>query len=570
MTLDNFRQFAVYTRVSSDGQSDGTSPAVQFESGKNYGLSKGWEYVTVCHDSISGGMDYAERPAMAEIIKLLKTRKITDVIFYNVDRAARDLSVIKELYLKIYELGGRVSIASKQRTYESYMAAYDDSLFEGFLAMWQRQKIRQTTESGTIFAFENMSILKQVKTGYKSVPDVRMIHGKAHTLRKPVIDEQGRELVLAIVDAILETGNKTAALTKLNKAGIRTLSGKDIQSHLAQSICDNALMYAGQPVKESIKVDNGTRTLTREMVYPAIIDLETAYKLIKVNKSAIRYKANPNKPLLGVGRCAHCGKSAIVMANDRMRAGYILLCSSKKSAYANNQRLGKKVITTECERSLSITPVKEKIIQYLTQNQNQTESLFRSFEIRLSEKIIYIAKLENKLRSLREESETLEDEIKRLTKVYIGIADNPDASDILRELNSQIKESREQATKILENISQIADEIEDRKNALAVTGIHITDSDITAIQEIIPDGDLRKTVQFDTIKHVFRQIIGNKAAHIQDSISEIVSALHADNWADANRLMREVGVTFTVDFSQADRDERRKGIRVYLSGMDSV
>lgn len=567
---DSFRMFAVSTRVSTDGQTDGTSKAVQADSCKQFGESRNWEYVATFDDVISGGSNFEDRPAMQEILKLLQRRVITDVIFFNVDRAARDLDVLKKLFTEIYRLGGCISIAQKGRTYGSYSEEYDDCLFEGFISMYEKQKIRSRTESGKIFAFENDAVIAIVKTGYKRVKESRIINGRTHTLTCAGIDENAAEYVNLILDTIIECGNKNAAMVKLNKQGVKTINGLPMRPHVFDDIAGNVMLYAGEPVLESIRVDNKSRTLTRTKRYPAIVTLEKAHKIQKILDSIVRKNANPNKPFLGVGYCKHCGKKAFVSKSKNAKGGYLLMCSDYKNALTTNQRRSEKVETTECNRHISLQPVIDAIHHFLLHNYNNDSLEMGNFEIKVTAKTIKIISLENDIKTIDADNDALETEISTLTKAYVSHLSNPDFMDISKELNNQIKQKRQQVTDLQDARAKLLQEIQDRKRGLGTLGIMPSEADYLDIRNRCEKSwtkPVTKDTQFELIKEIYARHILPGTQGTREKIQALVQELAVENWEQVNGLMHSIGLSFTVDFSEPDREIRRNSVRVQLSAL---
>lgn len=567
---ESFRKYAVSTRVSTDDQKEGTSPSGQDDLCKLYGNGMGWEYVATFDDFISGGSKIEDRPALTQLLDLLKRRVITDVIFHSVDRAIRDLAVMKELFTQIYILGGRVSIATKRRTYKTYADAYDDCLFEGFMAMYERQKIRQRTESGKIYAFENGALISIPKTGYKIVPDTQIINGRTLSLRRADIDPVAAEYVNKILDTLLECGNKNAAMVKLNREGMKTVTGKPMRTHVFDDMSASVMLYAGEPVEESIKVEEGTRIITRMQRYPAIISLEKAYKVQKILDSVVRKNADPNKPFLGVGICKNCGKKAFVAKMKSARGGYLLMCSSYKNALTHNQRMSEKVYVSECNHHVGLQPVIDELHNFLLKNYNTDVMEMGSFEIKITAKAIKIITLEDEVTQLDSTVSNLEREIEILTKAYVANLINPAFMDINRELNTQVKEKRELVTSILDDRTALIKQIQDRKQGLATLGVMLSDSDYADIRVRCEKAwrvKATKDTQFELIKEIYEKYVLSNTQDTREKIQVLVQALSEGNWEQVNGLMRSIGLIFTADFSEPHRETRRQGVRVQLSAL---
>jgi DNA invertase Pin-like site-specific DNA recombinase len=107
---------AAYTRVSSQGQIDGTSLDAQTAQIQAYASLKGIDLVHVFSDpGVSGGAPIVDRPQGAKLAKLLESGTIDAIIVVKLDRAFRNtvdcLQSVEEwrkygVALHIIDLGG--------------------------------------------------------------------------------------------------------------------------------------------------------------------------------------------------------------------------------------------------------------------------------------------------------------------------------------------------------------------------------------------------------------------------------------------------------------------------------
>lgn len=560
------RRYAAYSRVSTDGQERGSSHAEQLAACQRYGEAQGWRWVGEFSDEISGTVEGDTRPGMMQIIQLLQDKKITDVIISAIDRLARDISVLRNLYAQVYALGGKITIAHKNRTYASFYEAFDDSLLESVMAMKERDMIQRRTESGKEFAFTHNAIIANPKTGYKRVRVNREINGRIHNLVYAVVDESQAQFVRHIVDTIITEGTKNAAMTKLNKSRFKSIKGKDIGTHVLDDICASIDLYAGLPVEESIKLANGTRTLKRMQTYPAIIDPETAETLRRTVRVLRRSNAKADKPFLGVVRCMKCGRTAFIARNATAKYGYLAMCSTYKNALTHNQRLGRSEYTTPCKHHISLPVVVDALLDYLD---NETDSVMFSFSRLLSNTVLQIIDSRIGVETLEKEIDSLEVELKNSTESAKELLKRSRLTALLDAIEAEVVETQDKITIYRDKLDSTIQSVEKMKSQLASLGIVLTSEEYDVADKLRASGGLDDMQDIDkrineSLTLIYNRVIKKHTRGVTRAFDDLRSALVAENWETVNMMMKTLQLTVGVDFSEPDREKRRRSPRVRL------
>jgi DNA invertase Pin-like site-specific DNA recombinase len=109
------KTLGVYVRVSDVGGRDGErfiSPRVQQEQAERYARSRGFEIGRTFEDlDVSGATPLEARPALSEALALIEEGSLGGLVVATQDRAARDLSLLRELRARVREYGGMLLAA---------------------------------------------------------------------------------------------------------------------------------------------------------------------------------------------------------------------------------------------------------------------------------------------------------------------------------------------------------------------------------------------------------------------------------------------------------------------------
>lgn len=90
------KRAALVARVSTANQAEyGYSITTQLTSMRKYATDNNFEVVAEIQDHISGTVEVRERPGGAQLYQMVEKREIDAVVFYTIDRVARDEDVVE-------------------------------------------------------------------------------------------------------------------------------------------------------------------------------------------------------------------------------------------------------------------------------------------------------------------------------------------------------------------------------------------------------------------------------------------------------------------------------------------
>ncbi len=213
---------AIYGRVSTAGQVDGTSLAGQLEACREAAARHGWEITSEHVDAGESGAN-ADRPALAEVMNLVESGAVDVLIVYRLDRLARStihlLTLVQQLEAAQVRLVSTAeSIDTRTPTGRMTMTVL------GSVSELERETIRTRTREGVARRVAQGGFTSSTPPfGYRAVPDTRPgLRGvvlQIDPAQATTIREMHRLLVA-------ERMPLTEAAAALNAAGHRTATGK--------------------------------------------------------------------------------------------------------------------------------------------------------------------------------------------------------------------------------------------------------------------------------------------------------------------------------------------------------
>jgi site-specific DNA recombinase len=94
------KRAVIVARVSSKQQEGNYSLSSQLDAMRRYGAEHGFDIVEEIRDVISGAVEIRERPGGSRLYELIDSRAMDAVLFYTIDRVARDEDVAEFIILK--------------------------------------------------------------------------------------------------------------------------------------------------------------------------------------------------------------------------------------------------------------------------------------------------------------------------------------------------------------------------------------------------------------------------------------------------------------------------------------
>jgi site-specific DNA recombinase len=226
-------QAAGYLRVSTADQVEGFGLEAQETSIRAYCTAQGWELVGLYTDAgLSGAQD--ERPELARLVADAKGGAFSRVVVMKLDRLARKLKKLLELYDEL-EVAG-VAIASVREALDT--STHYGRLFRNILASlaeFERDAIAERVQGGRIEKAKRGGNLGGfVPFGYVRVADGLQVDPETAAVVRRLFAERvdGRSLAEIAAD--------------LNVDQVPTARGGSWQASTVQGILANPI-YAGRP-----------------------------------------------------------------------------------------------------------------------------------------------------------------------------------------------------------------------------------------------------------------------------------------------------------------------------------
>jgi len=348
------KRAAIYCRVSTDDQAEnGYSLADQERKGRAKVADEGWSLVGEAYvdEGISGVV--SDRPALNRLLTDVRTHKIDVVVITKIDRLARDMVLLLNLWKEI-------------ESYDCYIVPIDESIdtstpqgclnrnFVASFAEYERQLIAARTTAGRETRARSGDVWRSEKTAPYGFRYISKLNRGAYEEAVKRGDELPHEngwvqipheaaIVTRIFESCAQGLSMHAVAQQLNKDGVPTRLRKGPWTPpTISSILHNPAMW-GKAAYGRTKVvarrgngGNTTRTIRQtedKIIYgnnPAIVSqnlAEAAQRMVSSHKSFSKRNSKHlyllassiHQPLLVCGQCAEKGKQHIMNGTARAK-----------------------------------------------------------------------------------------------------------------------------------------------------------------------------------------------------------------------------------------------------------
>ena len=307
---------AGYIRVSTEEQArEGYGLAAQEQAVRAYCQAQGWELVEVYADAGRSGSSTRDREALAKLLEEAQNGALERVVFWKLDRLARNLRDLLEICDRLEALG--VGIVSVQESFDTGTATgrmMRNVL--GSLAEFERETIVDRIKAGIAEKARQGELVGPLPLGYTRDESGAVIldSGTAPLIR----------------DAFVRYATGRYSLREMarwaNDMGLRSVKGNVIDRLNIRKILTN-VAYTGQ-VAYYLRHGGG---VVAEGNHPLIVD-STLFAKVQETLARRRYP-HPSRPhgrepypLTGVAVCGACGSSLLgcaVTVEKRWRYRYM-------------------------------------------------------------------------------------------------------------------------------------------------------------------------------------------------------------------------------------------------------
>lgn len=176
---------AIYSRVSTDGQEkEGTSLETQESACLGHAGAAGWQVVAQERDAVSGAS--LDRPGLARVRELVRSRQVDVVLCYAVDRLSRDQNHIGILFDEAKSMGVRLEFVTEN--FEDTPVGRFILSVGAFVAEMEREKILERTTRGKTARARSGRIPQATGKGiYGYVYDAETGKRRVHPEQAPVV-----------------------------------------------------------------------------------------------------------------------------------------------------------------------------------------------------------------------------------------------------------------------------------------------------------------------------------------------------------------------------------------------
>lgn len=371
----------VYTRVSSDDQTENYSLESQIDNCVEYAVNKlGYTKDEILIFREEGEMgDNPDRPALNYMLNLLAKEKIGQtVIIYDSDRLARDNFLQRFILNQILEAGASLKIVRD----EGFNPFDENSMLQfnikGVLAEYYKRKIHSETKRGRMTKV----------TKHKKMMGVNRVYGYTYDKEEDilVINEEEADIIKRMVSMLLEDNYSCSKIAKvLSREGVAAPKGNVwYQATISRLLRNEVIMgkfYYGK--SEVIQIGGKKKQIPVpkdkwiEIPIPSIVDSATFERVQrKLDGARTASAGRPSETLLrGIGKCEKCGGALVIGQSSKTKNGklrYYTCTKQQKSGYTVGT--GKRY--TKCETGAWRQDiVDQKLWEYLVDRLKNPEKI---------------------------------------------------------------------------------------------------------------------------------------------------------------------------------------------------
>jgi site-specific DNA recombinase len=305
------KQVGLWVRVSTEDQVKGESPEHHEARGRMYAEMKGWTVVKVYRLDAISGKSVMGRPETQEMIRDIREKRISGLIFSKLARLARNTKELLE-FAELFRNEGADLISLAESIDTSTPAGRFFYTLLAALAEWEREEISaRIAASVPIRARLGKPVAGQAPYGYRWEEKRRLV---PDPLEAPV---------LKLIFELFHTHRRIARVARLvNEAGYRTRKGGPFKETSIWNLLTNPVAK-GLHRQNYSRSDGVKRLLKPEsewvwnrvgaVVTPELWDECNAYLTERAAKA--KRQGRPAVQLFsGVAHCA-CGRKMYVPSN---------------------------------------------------------------------------------------------------------------------------------------------------------------------------------------------------------------------------------------------------------------
>jgi DNA invertase Pin-like site-specific DNA recombinase/uncharacterized protein YaaR (DUF327 family) len=532
-------RYAVYARVSTEGQTEGNSLELQERLCRQWGEEQGWTLVEIVTETGSGAL--LGKNGMNRITELVKTGKVDVVMFFKVDRAGRDGEVFSNFWGNIYGNGVKVALFENRTVFKNLNDLMYETVFTRAMAERECLEIRKRTGPSLLEVLDRGGMTTKPPYGYelhrKTVDGVK--------IKVPEINNEQAQVVRFIFEEAAGGTARLEIVRQLNERSVPTSRGKGTK-WTVQSVnkyLSYGDKYAGHEWHMTYNMESMDTAKTVTFRYPAIISDDLANRAL-VEVRARRNGRSKHVPYSGRLRCA-CGATAHRVASRGSKLGSsnqygcctMATWTSRRSA--GDGRRGER---PECSGTITQTYLDKALLRFI--DTQQEEGTFISLLRQMLEKL---SVAEQGTDVLQRTEQLLLDDRKKTVRALEQLTEVTDDLDMVavRTFSDKIK-------RIDAKLSEFSSEIVKRQRAADQTRAALEHLGVPLEVMFVPGG------------RYVRRMLMPVLDRLQERLLTLRAAVEGNNWEVANRLMLELGLYLQVDFRPMSAVERRESVQVLV------
>lgn len=316
--LPKTKRAAIYARVSTDDQSEyGYSLDDQEKKGRAQIIARDWTlgHEPYIDDGISGTLRH--RPALDRLLRDVEAGTIDVVVVTKMDRLARNLKLLLELWDAIESYGATVVVIEESIDTSTSVGRLIRNVL-GSIAEFERDQILSRTQAGKMVKVQRGEVWRsRPPYGYRYLPGDK----RGGTSGRMEIIAELAPVVKRIFESIAGGTSATELAVTLTAEGVPTHSGGPIWHHTTLAGIIKNPIYAGRAAYGRLRTVgiNGERkqraatdpTTIQYADAPAIVSPELAHaaqERLSSNRKLAKRNSRRDYLLRGLVSCGLCDR----------------------------------------------------------------------------------------------------------------------------------------------------------------------------------------------------------------------------------------------------------------------
>ena len=336
----------LYTRVSTLQQVDKDSLKLQESMLKSYCKTHNYKIVKLCKDAGLSAKKDNYRPALKDLLSLVKAKKVGIVLVSKIDRISRSLKDLLDMIYLFHEYDVAFISVTQNIDTSGYMGRFTLNLLGAIAELEREMTAERVSEvmrhrasngrwNGGVIPYgytTQQRIIKELSKAGKSKAESISIAGKKAPQPKVLyIDKEESKILKKIFKTYIETKSIRETTKQLNATGHKTRSNKLWSPTSVSRILANPT-YTGKLLYGIRKTDSKTGKLKKanksdhtfvDGLHDRLIDDKTFETVQHILSNTSLKKTNAERQYLlsRILKCGKCGGSMIGHTYNKKRRG---------------------------------------------------------------------------------------------------------------------------------------------------------------------------------------------------------------------------------------------------------